>query len=169
MTTRHTNDISGLAPPTHTPSTGDLPTAERIHLLLEHPSHFRRYLSRLDPEARAGEPGDGRSCPLARFLNAMSATDAPLEIGAERVFLLGELPADTLPVARLPYWAQNFVKASDVAPTNAENDCRATSGPGGLNGKHRPTASSLNRVLDDVLLETLLYRHFPYRRPQNRP
>lgn len=168
MTTRHTNDTSGLAPPTHTPPTGQPPTAERLYLLLENPSHFRRYLSRLDPEARAGEPGDGRSCPLARFLNAMSATDAPFEVGTEQVFLLGEKPADTLPVARLPYWAQEFVGAFDSAPDNSERG-RATGETGGPNGERRPTVSSLGRVFDEVLLETLLYRHFPYRRPRNRP
>ena len=138
-----------------------LPLAERLFLLLEDPSHFRRYLSRLDPESRVGEPADGRSCPLARFLNTMAGAPTPLEIGEERVFLMGYRDKDTLPVAPLPYWAQTFIRAVD-APTDvvviADRLAYAPRSP-----HPRLTASAVSRILSRSLIEGLLYQPFTTR------
>ena len=138
------------------------PLAERLFLLLEDPSHLARYLSRLDPEARAGYPGDGRSCPLARFLNTMARAGAPLEVGAERVFLLESDTHNRLPVARLPYWAQEFVVKIDAGHQDANaNPVHGpdNNGPGRdrHDGDGRLSAPTVRVFLDDVLLEALLY------------
>ena len=138
---------------------GTPPLAARLFLLLEDPSHFGRYLSRLDPEARAGEPRDGRSCPLARFLNTMARAGAPLEVGAERVFLLEAGPTGVLPVARLPYWAQAFVARIDDAPRRQPAAPVGTPAgtPDGPSEPGRLTAPVVHGILDAALLDALLY------------
>ena len=133
-----------------------LPLAERLFLLLEDPSHFRRYLSRLDPESRVGEPADGRSCPLARFLNTMAGAPMPLEIGEERVFLMGDRDKDTLPVAPLPYWAQTFIRAVDAL---TDDVVVIADRPAYAPRRSHPqlTASDISRILSRSLIEDLLY------------
>ena len=138
------------------------PLAARLFLLLEDPSHFGRYLSRLDPAARAGEPRDGRSCPLARFLNTMARAGAPLEVGAERVFLPEGDTHERLPAAPLPYWAQEFVLRIDAGhrePNAGPVHEPDTDGAGRdrPDGDGRLTAPTLRGILDDILLEALMY------------
>lgn len=121
---------------------GSPPLAECLFLLLEDPSHFARYLSRLAPDSRAGEPRDERWCPLARFLNTMAyphdSPGAPLAVGSERIRLLTGHGQD-IPVSRLPYWAQELVSAFDEP------------------GPRRITPPLVLELLHEVMLQALLF------------
>ena len=138
--------------PPHPCLAGPVPPSERIFLLLEDPSHFARYLSRLPRDSRAGVPHDGRRCPLARFLATLATGDGilpqSLEVGSERVFLLAEdSPAKALPVAPLPYWAQLFVERVD------------TLGPGADSHHEMPAVGRVREILDEALLIEMLAGH----------